>query len=262
MRSAGSAISGSTASATPLRTPNTCTAIGTTPAPRSACRSNRCANPCRTRPTFPRARISTPPHSRCPSPWCCGCGARDDANHPEGLRMPHLPRILLINPTMTSRRSARFPLALLHLSAALDRTMAASSQIIDGNVDRDFITAILRALESDRFDLVGITVMGGPQLAPAIAVSRAIRERFPGLPIAWGGYFPTLNTEAAIGSSYVDYVIRGPGDKTLPELVRSEEHTSELQSLMRISYAVLCLNKKNISTKSHHTTTPSDTLYN
>src|SRR3546814_5773665 len=27
--------------------------------------------------------------------------------------------------------------------------------------------------------------------------------------------------------------------------VRSEEHPSELQSLMRISYAVLCLNKKN-----------------
>src|SRR3546814_3526498 len=26
---------------------------------------------------------------------------------------------------------------------------------------------------------------------------------------------------------------------------RSEEHTSELQSLMRISYAVLCLKKKN-----------------
>src|SRR3546814_9936126 len=29
------------------------------------------------------------------------------------------------------------------------------------------------------------------------------------------------------------------------EHVRSEEHTSELQSLMRISYAVFCLNKKN-----------------
>src|SRR3546814_7032127 len=28
------------------------------------------------------------------------------------------------------------------------------------------------------------------------------------------------------------------------ELVRSEEHTSELQSLMRISYAVFCLQKK------------------
>src|SRR3546814_3997363 len=29
--------------------------------------------------------------------------------------------------------------------------------------------------------------------------------------------------------------------------IRSEEHTSELQSLMRISYAVLCLKKKNNS---------------
>src|SRR3546814_3471504 len=32
-------------------------------------------------------------------------------------------------------------------------------------------------------------------------------------------------------------------------LVRSEEHTSELQSLMRISYAVFCLKKKNQTTK-------------
>src|SRR3546814_6187490 len=31
---------------------------------------------------------------------------------------------------------------------------------------------------------------------------------------------------------------------------RSEEHTSELQSLMRISYAVFCLKKKNKKTKS------------
>src|SRR3546814_9177750 len=31
---------------------------------------------------------------------------------------------------------------------------------------------------------------------------------------------------------------------------RSEEHTSELQSLMRISYAVFCLNKKNTKSKT------------
>src|SRR3546814_16036950 len=31
---------------------------------------------------------------------------------------------------------------------------------------------------------------------------------------------------------------------TLVEVARSEEHTSELQSLMRISYAVFCLKKK------------------
>src|SRR3546814_11328951 len=32
-------------------------------------------------------------------------------------------------------------------------------------------------------------------------------------------------------------------------VARSEEHTSELQSLMRISYAVFCLKKKNIHNK-------------
>src|SRR3546814_7377806 len=35
---------------------------------------------------------------------------------------------------------------------------------------------------------------------------------------------------------------------------RSEEHTSELQSLMRISYAVFCLKKKNITEKTHNVT--------
>src|SRR3546814_10518648 len=42
-----------------------------------------------------------------------------------------------------------------------------------------------------------------------------------------------------------------------PQRHRSEEHTSELQSLMRISYAVFCLKKKKIRLKttihqSHH----------
>src|SRR3546814_8061762 len=37
-----------------------------------------------------------------------------------------------------------------------------------------------------------------------------------------------------------------------PNLLRSEEHTSELQSLMRISYAVFCLKKKNHTTHNTH----------
>src|SRR3546814_5402834 len=43
-------------------------------------------------------------------------------------------------------------------------------------------------------------------------------------------------------------VVRPAGDidaQTALDALRSEEHTSELQSLMRISYAVFCLKKKN-----------------
>src|SRR3546814_5449567 len=38
-------------------------------------------------------------------------------------------------------------------------------------------------------------------------------------------------------------------------VLRSEEHTSELQSLMRISYAVFCLNKKNMDNNKQRTKT-------
>src|SRR3546814_5241483 len=38
------------------------------------------------------------------------------------------------------------------------------------------------------------------------------------------------------------------GYDDVPVIERSEEHTSELQSLMRISYAVFCLKKKTLST--------------
>src|SRR3546814_12166477 len=41
-----------------------------------------------------------------------------------------------------------------------------------------------------------------------------------------------------------------PGMRQPDADVRSEEHTSELQSLMRISYAVFCLNKKKKNKKS------------
>src|SRR3546814_5740879 len=52
-------------------------------------------------------------------------------------------------------------------------------------------------------------------------------------------------TSAALGAGQVAPHMRSRGGG------RSEEHTSELQSLMRISYAVFCLKKK----KTKHTTT-------
>src|SRR3546814_1443163 len=54
----------------------------------------------------------------------------------------------------------------------------------------------------------------------------------------------------------------GIGDEVLRSRrsIRSEEHTAELQSLMRISYAVFCLNKKNATHERHITTRASVAL--
>jgi hypothetical protein len=104
-------------------------------------------------------------------------------------------RVLLINPTITKRRSARFPLAVLNLSAALDGKY--DSRIIDGNVDRDFIATALRTLASEPVDAVGVSVMGG--CAPP-SQSRAPYVRgFPQHRSSGGGTFPPSAPNRASG---------------------------------------------------------------
>src|SRR3546814_3116100 len=59
-----------------------------------------------------------------------------------------------------------------------------------------------------------------------------------------------LLAEVAVGDGLGQVLLVG-GDERVDDPLRSEEHTSELQSLMRISYAVFCLKKKrNTTTKT------------
>src|SRR5258707_15836848 len=128
-------------------------------------------------------------------------------------------RVLLINPTITSHRHARFPLAMMSLSAALEGKY--ESTIIDGNVDRDYVSTALRAIGDGSVSAVGVTVMGGPQLRSAIAVSKAIREKSPTLPIVWCGSFPTVCPCAALNASYRDYVVRAPRSASVVEPLKA-----------------------------------------
>src|SRR3546814_7042745 len=65
-------------------------------------------------------------------------------------------------------------------------------------------------------------------------------------------YFNKLNEEGGINGRKINFISYDDGyspPKTVEQTRRSEEHTSELQSLMRISYAVFCLKKKNKTTQ-------------
>src|SRR3546814_8768877 len=63
--------------------------------------------------------------------------------------------------------------------------------------------------------------------------------------------FPNDAAEAALAL----YHVMNAGGFTTGGFNRSEEHTSEFQSLMRISYAVFCLKKKKINYIKSHTNT-------
>src|SRR3546814_1163761 len=65
-------------------------------------------------------------------------------------------------------------------------------------------------------------------------------ERFRKLP----GMDPVMDSALSFAASKDDPASGGRHKVWGSKLLRSEEHTSELQSLMRISYAVFCLKKK------------------
>src|SRR3546814_2844857 len=72
---------------------------------------------------------------------------------------------------------------------------------------------------------------------------------------AWGVDPGVLDPARGFCATYRDAdFLAGLAGQDGPRHLRSEEHTSELQSLMRISYAVFCLQKKK--TYTHHTACP------
>src|SRR3546814_1915861 len=66
-----------------------------------------------------------------------------------------------------------------------------------------------------------------------------------------------LSTSGSTGLSRWVRLSASNLDANATAIARSEEHTSELQSLMRISYAVFCLKKKKNTSNNSHSPTHS-----
>ncbi len=124
--------------------------------------------------------------------------------------------IALLNPK-SARWKHRLPLSILSLGAALEGRYPY--ELIDGNLDRDVSRTLLRTIRDKNCEYLGVSVMPGPQLAEAIRLTQEVKAAMPRVKTIWGGYFPSLHTEVALNSGFVDYVIRGEGDRALPELL-------------------------------------------
>src|SRR3546814_3476762 len=87
------------------------------------------------------------------------------------------------------------------------------------------------------------------QFRPAIIVGRQPRAHHRVAQFGLGHVPHRIAAEALVGAQReldrigkAEILVDAVGERA--EILRSEEHTSELQSLMRISYAVFCLKKK------------------
>src|SRR3546814_7583689 len=119
-------------------------------------------------------------------------------------------------PPTSTRTDTLFPYTTLFRSVPLQ----GRSALLPDHGDR-------QAARPDHLVLSGTGPRGRPDQGPGLLRQR-VRRLYPG---RW--------RRAATAD-----------DRLLARLqLRSEEHTSELQSLMRISYAVFCLKKKKLKTR-------------
>jgi radical SAM superfamily enzyme YgiQ (UPF0313 family) len=142
--------------------------------------------------------------------------------------------IILFNPRATKPRNRRLPLSVLSLAAALEER--EEYRVVDGNLDDNPTATILQLIDQHHVELVGVTVMPGPQMVAAMESSREIRRLRPDIPIVWGGYFCSVYPDAALNAKYVDYIVRGQGEDTLLELIEARRGLRSLESIQGISY--------------------------
>lgn len=148
--------------------------------------------------------------------------------------------ILFVNPRATRPKNRRFPLSVMSVGAALPTDV--TWRIVDGNLpNADPFAELVAEIDarsggSDPVRAVAFTVMPGPQLVSAVPLTRALKARYPRLPIIWGGNFPSLYPVPVLNAPYIDWVVRGQGETTFAELLEVMDGTRDPRFVAGLSF--------------------------
>jgi radical SAM superfamily enzyme YgiQ (UPF0313 family) len=120
------------------------------------------------------------------------------------------------DPTRGERFSADLlPLELLQIATG---PAAAGYEIvlIDAMIEPKYVEKCLEACEGAL--LFASSCILGYQVYDGYMTAKAVRERFPKLPIVWGGWFPSVTPEMWLGAGVADAVGLGQGEITFFEV--------------------------------------------
>ncbi len=142
--------------------------------------------------------------------------------------------IVLYNPWSTPSHKKPLPMSLLAPASMLEGYY--DYEIVDGNLIDDPVEHILAIGRTRELTAIAVTVMPGPQLNRAVPDSRRLKQELPGVPIIWGGYFPSHHADAAVADDSVDYCIVGQGELTFLELIRALRTGGDLAEIDGLVY--------------------------
>lgn len=146
--------------------------------------------------------------------------------------------IVLFNPSPRSgkqvQRRVELPLSLLCPATPLDR-QGYRIKIIDEFANPFWKRELLESLTQKPI-CFGVTCMTGPQILHAIEGCKLVKERYPDLPIIWGGIHASLLPEQTLKNPYVDIIVIGEGEDTFEEIVKALEAGAPLSCVPGICY--------------------------
>ena len=144
------------------------------------------------------------------------------------------PLIILYNPWSTPSHKKPLPMSLLAVAAVLEGEF--DYEIVDANLLPDPVAHIIELAQRRPLLAVGFTVMPGPQLNHAVPDAQRLKAALPGVPIVWGGYFPSAHADVALKEAYVDYCVHSQGEQTFVELARVLAHGGALSDVAGLIY--------------------------
>ena len=125
------------------------------------------------------------------------------------------------------------PIELLQI-AALPEANGYECVLIDAMIEPDYLAKVLEACDGAL--CFASSCILGFQVAHGARVARAVRAKFPKLPILWGGWFPSVQPEIYFEEGIADAVGLGQGEQTFWELVQALDNGTDLAEV-----AGLCL---------------------
>ena len=134
-----------------------------------------------------------------------------------------MPKILLINSSFTkkNREFSNFgpPLGILSIASALIEA-EYDVTFIDPQVEDNYIQLMAEALDDD-IVFVGFSVYLGENISNAIELTEHIKSLHKNIPVVWGGPVASSLPETCIREGRADYVVMGPGERTVVELAKN-----------------------------------------
>ena len=136
------------------------------------------------------------------------------------------------------KKNSAPPLSLYQLASILGEVHSA--EILDPlshqmNFNEDEIQFPSIEKRINEVDAIGISATSFDWFLARVMIER-IKDCDPGIPIIVGGVHATFVYEHILKRSKVDYVVRGEGEKTLPELLEAIEKNKNLKDLRGSTY--------------------------